>query len=63
MATASTIPKSELVQGSGQFSTFFVADLFFGVDVLNVQEVLRFQQMTPVSSHGSCDAGHLVTSR
>jgi purine-binding chemotaxis protein CheW len=48
MATASTIPKSELVQGSGQFSTFFVADLFFGVDVLNVQEVLRFQQMTPV---------------
>ena len=41
-------PKSESVQGSGQFSTFFVADLFFGVDVLNVQEVLRFQQMTPV---------------
>jgi len=25
-----------------------VGDLFFGVDVLNVQEVLRFQQMTPV---------------
>ncbi len=25
-----------------------MADLFFGVDVLNVQEVLRFQQMTPV---------------
>jgi purine-binding chemotaxis protein CheW len=41
-------PKSDLMQGSGQFSTFFVADLFFGVDVLNVQEVLRFQQMTPV---------------
>ena len=34
--------------GSGQFSTFFVADLFFGVDVLRVQEVLRFQQMTRV---------------
>jgi purine-binding chemotaxis protein CheW len=48
MTTDSAIPKSELVQGSGQFSTFFVADLFFGVDVLNVQEVLRFQQMTPV---------------
>ena len=31
-----------------QFSTFFVADLFFGVDVLRVQEVLRFQQMTRV---------------
>ena len=31
-----------------QFSTFFVADLFFGIDVLHVQEVLRFQPMTPV---------------
>ena len=31
-----------------QFATFFVGDLFFGVDVLRVQEVLRFQQMTPV---------------
>ncbi len=36
------------VVGSGQFATFFVADLFFGVDVLNVQEVLCFQQMTRV---------------
>jgi len=35
-------------QNSGQFSTFFVADLFFGVDVLRVQEVLRYQQMTRV---------------
>jgi purine-binding chemotaxis protein CheW len=33
---------------TGQFSTFFVADLFFGIDVLRVQEVLRFQQMTRV---------------
>jgi len=40
--------KVETVQTSNQFSTFFVADLFFGVDVLHVQEVLRFQQMTPV---------------
>jgi purine-binding chemotaxis protein CheW len=48
MATDTATPKSELVQTSGQFSTFFVADLFFGVDVLNVQEVLRFQPMTPV---------------
>ena len=40
--------KSELVEASGQFATFFVADLFFGVDVLHVQEVLRFQAMTPV---------------
>jgi purine-binding chemotaxis protein CheW len=40
--------KAEPKQSSGQFSTFFVADLFFGVDVLHVQEVLRFQSMTPV---------------
>ena len=33
---------------STQFATFFVADLFFGVEVLRVQEVLRFQQMTGV---------------
>ena len=48
MPTDASMPKSELAQGSGHFSTFFVADLFFGVDVLNVQEVLRFQPMTPV---------------
>jgi purine-binding chemotaxis protein CheW len=48
MTTDIATPKPGLVQSSGQFSTFFVADLFFGVDVLNVQEVLRFQPMTPV---------------
>jgi purine-binding chemotaxis protein CheW len=48
MATDTATLKSEVAQTSGQFSTFFVADLFFGVDVLRVQEVLRFQQMTPV---------------
>jgi purine-binding chemotaxis protein CheW len=40
--------RPELAQASGQFSTFYVADMFFGVDVLHVQEVLRSQQMTPV---------------
>ncbi|MCC6343610.1 MAG: chemotaxis protein CheW [Bryobacterales bacterium] len=40
--------KPENCQTSAQFATFFVADLFFGVDVLRVQEVLRFQQMTSV---------------
>ena len=40
--------KAELVQTRGQYSTFFVEDMFFGVDVLHVQEVLRAQQMTPV---------------
>lgn len=48
MAIDGTAPKAELTQGGRQLSTFFVADLFFGVDVLCVQEVLRFQQMTRV---------------
>lgn len=33
---------------SGQYATFFLADLFFGVNVLSVQEVLCFQHMTKV---------------
>jgi purine-binding chemotaxis protein CheW len=33
---------------STQFATFFVDGFFFGVDVLRVQEVLRFQYMTRV---------------
>lgn len=35
-----------------QFCTFFLKDLFFGVDVVKVQEVLRYQEMTrvPLSS-------------
>ncbi len=31
-----------------QYSTFYVAGIFFGIDVLKVQEVLRYQQMTRV---------------
>lgn len=31
-----------------QFATFFVDGLFFGIDVLNVQEVLRHQDLTSV---------------
>jgi len=34
--------------GSRQYATFFVDGLFFGIDVLRVQEVLRYQQMTRV---------------
>jgi purine-binding chemotaxis protein CheW len=48
MAIETTTAKSEVAQTSGQFSTFFVEDLFFGVDVLHVQEVLRPQLMTSV---------------
>jgi purine-binding chemotaxis protein CheW len=35
-------------QSSRQFATFFVDGLFFGIDVLQVQEVLRYQEMTRV---------------
>jgi purine-binding chemotaxis protein CheW len=31
-----------------QFSTFYVGNLFFGIEVLKVQEVLRYQEMTRV---------------
>ena len=31
-----------------QFCTFYVDGLFFGVDVLRVQEVIRYQEMTRV---------------
>jgi purine-binding chemotaxis protein CheW len=48
MAIAPMKTQPEKTPGSGQFSTFILADLFFGVDVLQVQEVLRFQSMTPV---------------
>lgn len=48
MAINSAAAISEQELSGGQFSTFFVDDLFFGVDVLDVQEVLRTQQMTPV---------------
>lgn len=47
MATDSAT-KPMTTNSSSQFSTFFVADLFFGVDVLHVQEVLRSQPMTSV---------------
>jgi purine-binding chemotaxis protein CheW len=31
-----------------QFATFYLDDLFLGVEVEKVQEVLRYQEMTPV---------------
>jgi purine-binding chemotaxis protein CheW len=31
-----------------RFATFTVSDMFFGIDVLNVQEVLRRQEMTHI---------------
>lgn len=34
--------------GEQQYATFFVDALFFGVEVLKVQEVIRYQEMTHV---------------
>ena len=31
---------------SKQFATFFLNGLFFGIEVLKVQEVIRYQEMT-----------------
>ena len=39
---------SKSAEQSKQYSTFYVADLYFGIDVLKVQEVLRAQEMTRV---------------
>ena len=54
--------------GSRQYTTFVVEDLFFGVDVLRVQEVLRYQDMTAVPrSDGTIEGlinlrGQIVTA-
>ena len=31
-----------------QYCTFFISDLYFGIDVRRVQEVMRAQEVTPV---------------
>src|ERR1700691_4129042 len=48
MVTETAKKQSNEADASGRFSTFYVADLFFGIDVLRVQEVLRYQPMTRV---------------
>lgn len=48
MANDTGTAKTEPAASSRQYSTFLVADLFFGVEVLRVQEVLRAQPMTAV---------------
>jgi len=50
MLTTGTITSLESSSRSlsGQYSTFDVAGFYFGIDVLQVQEVLRYQRMTPV---------------
>jgi purine-binding chemotaxis protein CheW len=39
---------AEVARSSREYATFFVDGLFFGIDVLQVQEVLRYQEMTQV---------------
>jgi purine-binding chemotaxis protein CheW len=48
MTAPNPVLRPQATQTGRQFCTFFVADLFFGVDVLHVQEVLSFQQTTRV---------------
>jgi purine-binding chemotaxis protein CheW len=38
----------EAARANREYATFFVDGLFFGIDVLQVQEVLRYQEMTRV---------------
>lgn len=51
-----------------QYCTFWIDDLFFGVDVDDVQEVLRHQPMTPVPRASEAVQGlinlrgHIVTA-
>ena len=40
-----------------RYATFLVGELYFGVDVLRVQEVLRRQPMTPVPGADAAIAG------
>jgi purine-binding chemotaxis protein CheW len=40
--------RSDEVETTQQFCTFFLKDLFFGVPVQQVQEVIRYQDMTRV---------------
>lgn len=52
MTTTTASPVTPAAPPSGgtsrQLCTFFVDSLYFGVDVLDVQEVIRHQDMTPV---------------
>ena len=43
-----TIAEKENVNQKHQFATFYVGSLMFGVDVQEVQEIIRYQEMTPV---------------
>jgi purine-binding chemotaxis protein CheW len=46
-----------LSRTAGQYCTFWVAGLTFGVDVADVQEVLRWHDMSPVPRAPECVTG------
>jgi len=50
MTTHQTVSttSANIAGSTRQYSTFQVEDLFFGIEVLKVQEVLRYLEMTPV---------------
>lgn len=48
MSSSLESPLERMDESTVQYATFHVANLFFGVEVLKVQEVLRFQKMTRV---------------
>lgn len=48
MHPSSASPVNESALDGAQYCTFLVADLYFGIDVRRVQEVLRSQEVTPV---------------
>ena len=49
MSETAAVAKPALPRRNGtQFATFFVTDLYFGIDVLDVQEVMRHREMTRV---------------
>jgi purine-binding chemotaxis protein CheW len=46
--SASTQERRKVRGESSQFATFHVENLFFGIEAVRVQEVLRYQEMTPI---------------
>ncbi|HUO28825.1 MAG TPA: chemotaxis protein CheW [Bryobacteraceae bacterium] len=48
MSSPQIVNGADAARSSREFATFFVDGLFFGIDVLQVQEVLRYQEMTQV---------------
>ncbi|NBW40327.1 chemotaxis protein CheW [bacterium] len=51
------IKNQELPTETTQLATFFVGDLFFGINVMQVQEIIRYQEMTPVPLSSSIVEG------